>query len=164
MEYENHYASNGKGNLGVTLGAIGTGLGVLSGGLGNILGGGWNNSGNGCGCSSENTVVNRYELGMQNEITNKDMEISFLRSRDAAKEDNLKLYQYVDGRLRGIEAQIAQQAVVNAQITANVSCMQGQIAMLSGLTKTVIPIGNVCPSPMPEFNSWTAPAAAASGA
>lgn len=27
------YASNGKGNLGVTLGAIGTGLGVLGGGL-----------------------------------------------------------------------------------------------------------------------------------
>ena len=33
------YASNGKGNLGVTLGAIGTGLGVLGGGLGNLLGG-----------------------------------------------------------------------------------------------------------------------------
>lgn len=32
------YASNGKGNLGVTLGAIGTGLGVLNGGLGGILG------------------------------------------------------------------------------------------------------------------------------
>ena len=27
------YASNGKGNLGVTLGAIGTGLGVLRSGL-----------------------------------------------------------------------------------------------------------------------------------
>ena len=33
------YASNGKGNLGVTLGAIGTGLGVLNGGLGGILSG-----------------------------------------------------------------------------------------------------------------------------
>lgn len=42
------YASNGKGNLGVTLGAIGTGLGVLNGGLGSLFGG-W---GNGC---SENT-------------------------------------------------------------------------------------------------------------
>ena len=28
------YASNGKGNLGVTLGAIGTGLGVFGGGHG----------------------------------------------------------------------------------------------------------------------------------
>lgn len=37
------YASNGKGNLGVTLGAIGTGLGLLDGGaniVGKLLGGG----------------------------------------------------------------------------------------------------------------------------
>lgn len=33
------YASNGKGNLGVTLGAIGTGLGVFGGGLSNLFGG-----------------------------------------------------------------------------------------------------------------------------
>ena len=38
------YASNGKGNLGVTLGAIGTGLGVLGSNiLGNGLGGLFNN-------------------------------------------------------------------------------------------------------------------------
>jgi hypothetical protein len=46
---------------------------------------------------------------------------------------------------------------VNSQLTANISCMQTSIAGLMGLTKTVIPIGNVCPSPMPEFNSWVAP-------
>lgn len=150
MEYENHYSSNGKGNLGVTLGAIGTGLGVLNGGLGNILGGVNTNC-------SENQCVNRYELGMQNEITNKDMEIAFLRGRDASKTDDLEMYKYVDGRLRGIEAQICQQAVTNAQITANISCMQNTIATLTGLTKTIIPIDNVCPAPMPQFNSWTAP-------
>ena len=150
MEYENHYSSNGKGNLGVTLGAIGTGLGVLNGGLGNILGGVNTNC-------SENQCVNRYELGMQNEITNKDMEIAFLRGRDASKTDDLEMYKYVDGRLRGIEAQICQQAVTNAQITANISCMQNTIATLTGLTKTNIPIDNVCPAPMPQFNSWTAP-------
>ena len=150
MEYENHYSSNGKGNLGVTLGAIGTGLGVLNGGLGNILGGVNTNC-------SENQCVNRYELGMQNEITNKDMEIAFLRGRDASKTDDLEMYKYVDGRLRGIEAQICQQAVTNAQITANISCMQNTIATLTGLTKTIIPIDKVWPAPMPQFNSWTAP-------
>ena len=36
---EIQYASNGKGNLGVTLGAIGTGLAVLGGQNGNLLGG-----------------------------------------------------------------------------------------------------------------------------
>lgn len=150
MEYENHYSSNGKGNLGVTLGAIGTGLGVLNGGLGNILGGVNTNC-------SENQCVNRYELNMQNDITNKDMEIAYLRGRDASKTDDLEMYKYVDGRLRGIEAQICQQAVTNAQITANISCMQNTIATLTGLTKTIIPIDNVCPAPMPQFNSWTAP-------
>jgi hypothetical protein len=142
--------------LGLSIGALG--LEVLKGGLGGILGNG------GCACS-ENAAVNRYELGMQNDITNRDMEIAYLKGRDAAKTDSLELYKYVDGRFRGIEAQIASQAVVNAQITANISCMQNSIAAINGLTKTVIPIGNVCPEPMQRYNSWTAPTAtAAAGA
>jgi hypothetical protein len=79
--------------------------------------------------------VNRYELGLQNDITNKDMEIAYLKGRDAAKTDSLELYKYVDGRFRAVEAQIASQAVVNAQITANLSCLQTSVAALSGLTK-----------------------------
>jgi hypothetical protein len=35
--------------------------------------------------------------------------------------------------------------------------MQGNIAQLLSLTKTVVPIGNICPEPMPLYNSWTAP-------
>lgn len=85
------------------------------------------------------------------------MEIAYLKGRDAAKTDSIELYRYVDGRFNAIEGQIAAQAVVNAQITANISCMQNSIAALNGLTKTVIPIGNVCPEPMQRYNSWTAP-------
>jgi hypothetical protein len=103
--------------------------------------------------------VNRYELGLQKEITNKDMEIAYLKGRDAAKTDTLELYRYIDGKFNAVEGQIAAQAVVNAQITANISCMQSSIAALQGLTKTVIPITNVCPEPMAKFNSWTAPTA-----
>jgi hypothetical protein len=104
-------------------------------------------------------AVNRYELAQQTTISQKDMEIAYLKGRDAAKTDSLELYKYVDGRFRAVEAQIASQAVVNAQITANISCMQSAISTLQGLTKTVIPIANVCPQPMPEYNSWTAPTA-----
>lgn len=153
MEYENahNFASKGVGNAGLTLGVIGSALGVLNnGGLGGILGGG------NCGCS-DNVAVNRYELGLQNTITNKDMEIAYLKGRDAAKSDSLELYKYVDGRFRDVESQICQQSVINAQVAANISCMQGAIDTLNGLTKTVIPIGNVCPAPMPQYNSWTAP-------
>ena len=121
---------------------------------GSGLGLGSHASGNG-----ENAPVNRYELGLQKEITNKDMEIAYLKGRDAAKTDTLELYRYIDGKFNAVEGQIAAQAVVNAQITANISCMQSSIAALQGLTKTVIPITNVCPEPMAKFNSWTAPTA-----
>lgn len=155
MEMENRYGSKGVAGAGLGLGIAGTALGVLNGGLGNVLGGlgGW---GGGC---SDNIPVNRYEMDQQKELINKDMEIAYLKGRDAAKTDSLELYKYVDGRFRGIEAQIASQAVVNAQITANISCMQNTLNTLSGLTKTVVPIDNVCPAPMPQYNSWTAPTA-----
>lgn len=149
MEF--NYASKGVAGAGLGLGIAGTALGLLNngGGLGGLLGG---NCANG-----DNAPVNRYELGLQNTITNKDMEIAYLKGREAAKSDSLELYRYVDGRFNAIEGQIAAQAVVNAQITANISCMQNSIAALNGLTKTVIPIGNVCPEPMQRYNSWTAP-------
>jgi hypothetical protein len=138
--------------LGLSIGAGALALNNASGGglLGGLFGGG------NCACS-ENMAVNRYELNQQKEITNRDMEIAYLKGRDAAKTDSLELYKYVDGRFRGIEAQIASQAVVNAQVTANLGCLQNTVAALSALTKTVIPITNVCPEPMAKYNSWTAP-------
>lgn len=147
---EMNFASKGVAGAGLGLGIAGTALGLLTnGGLGGILGGG--------AVCHENVPVNRYELGLSNEITNKDMEIAYLKGRDAAKTDSLELYKYVDGRFRVIESQIAAQAVVNAQVTANISCIQNSVAALSSLTKTVIPITNVCPEPMPAYNSWVAP-------
>lgn len=148
---EMNYASRGVGNAGLTTGVIGTALGAINSGIfGNLFGNG------NCVCS-ENMPVNRYELDQQKELINRDTEIAYLKGRDAAKSDSLELYKYIDGRFRGVEAQIANQAVVNAQITANLSCMQTAISALQSLTKTVIPIGNVCPEPMARFNSWTAP-------
>lgn len=152
------YASRGVGNAGLTTGIIGTSLGALNSGIFNGLGGIF--GGNNCGCS-DNMAVNRYELGLEQSNAAKDARISLLESTITTDKKMLDMYQYVDGRLRNIEAQISQQAVVNAQITANLSCMQSNIASLMGLTKTVIPIDSVCPAPMPQFNSWTAPTAAA---
>ena len=131
---------------GLTTGIIGTALGVLNnGGLGNILGGGW---GNNCGGAM---------FAWERELSCKDAEIGSLKADLATDRKILELYQYVDGRMRNIEGQLAQQAVVNAQITANISCMQNQIATLNGLTKTVIPIASICPEPMARYNSWVAP-------
>lgn len=146
---EMNFASRALGGTALGFGVAGTALNLLNGnGGGGLLGGLFG------GCHGG---VNHYELAQETELANRDMEIAYLRSRDAAKSDALELYKYVDGRLRGIEAQICNQAVVNAQITANISCMQTAIAGLQALTRTVIPIGNVCPEPMPALNSWTAP-------
>ena len=152
----NDYARKGVAGAGLGLGIAGTALGVMNGmgGCGNGLLGGLFNNGN---CCHENTMVNRYELGLEQSNAAKDSKIALLESTIHTNDKILEVYGYIDGRLRGIEGQIAQQAVVNAQLTANISCMQGSIAQLMGLTKTIIPISNVCPEPMPQYNSWTAP-------
>lgn len=152
------FASNAKGNAALTTGIIGT-AGAALPLLNGLLGG----MGGNCGCS-EDHFVNRYELGLHDEIAAKDSKISLLESNIYVDSKIADVYERLNTKIGGLEAQICQQAVVNAQVTANISCMQNAINVLNGLTKTVIPIGNVCPSPMPEFNSWTAPTAPTTGA
>ncbi len=156
MEYENHYASKGVAGTALGFGIGGAALGLLNGnGLRGLFG---NNCNSGC---SEDHAVNRYELGLQQEIAAKDSKISLLESNIYVDSKIADVYERLNTKIGGLEAQMCQQAVVNAQITANISCMQNTINTLQGLTKTVIPITSVCPEPMPQYNSWTAPTAAA---
>lgn len=141
MEYENKFAaaSNGKANLGVTLGAIGTGLGILGGGWGNIL----NANGN-CGCN-EDHYVNRYEAGQSARIAELETEVKLRDSNIYTDSKILDLYKYVDGKFACVEAQIGQQAVYNATNNANYNCLANQVAQLQALTKIVIPNSSICP-------------------
>lgn len=153
MEYENRYASKGVAGTGLGLGIAGTALGLLAGN------GGLNLFGN-CGCNNgcgDNAMVNRYEATQNARIAELETEVKLRDSNIYTDNKILALYQYVDGKIQGIEGQICQQNVLNAQVTANIACMQGAINTLQGLTKTIIPIDNVCPAPMPQYNSWTAP-------
>lgn len=147
------YASNGKGNLGVTLGAIGTGLGVLGGGLGNLLGG-WGMAP--AAVCSENTPVSRYELNQQKTISEKDMEISYWRGQDETNRKITESYSKLENRLIGLAAEVRankdeqvainmQQAVYNGTNTATIGCIQAQVNQLLGLTKLVVPNASVCP-------------------
>lgn len=156
------YASLSKANAALTTGIIGTagtGLGLLS----NLLGL------NGCGCAaqasahgcSEDHHVTRYDAAKDAEIARLTTEISLRDASTFTMNEMNKLRNYVDGKFDAVNAQLCSQAVVNAQVTANLSCMQGQIAVLNGLTKTIIPASSICPPVMPEFNSWTAPTAGA---
>jgi hypothetical protein len=150
MEYENKYASKGVAGTGLGLGIAGTALGLLAGN------GGLNLLGNNCG-SGDNAYVNRYEATQNARIAELETEVKLRDSNIYTDNKILALYQYVDGKIQGIEGQLCQQNVLNAQVTANIACMQGAINTLQGLTKTIIPIDNVCPAPMPQYNSWTAP-------
>ena len=149
------YASKGLGGTALGFGIGSAALSLMNnGGLGGLFGG----CGNGCGCG-ENAYVNRYEAGKDSRIAELETEVKLRDANFYTLGEMGKLRDYVDRRFEGVNAAANAQAVVNAQVAANLSCMQGNIATLMGLTKTAIPIDNVCPPPMPQYNSWTAPTA-----
>jgi hypothetical protein len=151
VEFEGKDNTRGIAVGGLTTGIIGSALGLLNGGnLGGILGGG--------NCNT-NHYVNRYEADQAAKLADAESRIRLLESNIYTDSKIADVYERLNTKIAGVEAQICAQAVVNAQVTANLSCLQNTVATLSGLTKTVIPIGNVCPAPMPQYNSWTAPTA-----
>ena len=156
------FASNAKGNAALTTGIIGTSLSAMNalgnGGFGNVLGGLF---GGGCGCNVANAPVNRYELGLENENARLHSEIALRDANIYNDQKLLEVYKYFDGKIEGINAKLCEQAVFNAAQTAAMNCMGSQIQQLYGLTKLIVPATNICPSPMPEFNSWAAPTATA---
>ena len=108
------FASNAKGNAGVTLGTIGTALGGLNalsgnGGLGNLFGG-W--GGGNCNCH-ENMPVNRYEAAQSARIAELETEVKLRDSNIYTDGKMLELYKYFDGELKGVRAALCDQAVHN---------------------------------------------------
>ena len=135
------FASKGVAGAGLGLGIAGTALGLLNGGAGllNIHSGM-----SGCGCS-ENTAVNRYELGLNQEIAAKDARIGLLESQVYVDQKLTDVVKDYTAQINNLQAQISQQAVYNATMNGTVSCIQGQIAQLQSLTKLVVPNSSVCP-------------------
>jgi len=127
---EVQYATNGKGNLGVTLGAIGTGLGAVSaaGGLAGLLGLAPQNN------DPNEKPVTRYEMSLIRDALAKDTEIAALKSQ-----------MYTDNKIAGVQAEISAQAVWNATQEGVIRCQAQQLAQLFGMTKLTIPNGNVSP-------------------
>ena len=149
VEVEN-YASKGVAGAGLGLGIAGTALGLLqNGSLGGILGGVG-------GCNS-NHYVNRYEAEQAARIAELETAVKLRDANAYTLGEMDKIRNYVDAKFDAVNAQLCSQAVINAQVTANLSCLQNTVNTLSNMTKTVIPIGNICPEPMPQYNSWTAP-------
>ncbi len=154
------FASNGKGNLGVTLGAIGTGLGVLGNGLGGLFGNSYTVNG-----QSVQQWVSKEEFTQQQTISSLESENAILKAEKDSNQKMIEIYERLDTKSRNIEKDLSEfkaaQGIINAQVGANIAVAQNNILSmqteLASLTKTIIPIDNVCPQPMKLYNSWTAP-------
>ena len=148
------YGSKGVAGAGLGLGIAGTALGVLNGGvLPNLFGTGRTSS---C-CDGDNAPVNRYDAAKDARIAALETEVKLRDANTFTMGEMGKLRDYVDGKFARVDAALCQQAVHNATNDAVLGCIQGQVAQLMSLTKCIIPADNICPSPMPQYNSWTAP-------
>lgn len=152
VEVEKEWASRGVAGAGLGLGIAGTALGLLqNGSLGGILGGN-----NNCGGSA---YVTRYDSEKDARIAMLETEVKLRDANTYTLGEVNKMRNYVDSKFDAINAQLCSQAVVNAQVAANLSCLQNTVNTLSGMTKTIIPITNICPEPQLRYNSWQAPTA-----
>lgn len=166
MDIENRYATRGVGGtaLGLSIGALA--LMALGGGIGNLLGGfrppnnGGSNSGDMAMAASLLTAINGIgnhscgdgyvttrEAALTREIADKDSRIGHLESTIYTDSKIADVYERLNTKIGVIEAQIGQQAVYNATNSSVLGCLQGQVASLMALTKTVIPIDSICPTP-----------------
>ena len=138
MEHENNYASKGVAGAGLGLGIAGTALGLMSGGLNGI--GLFGNN-----CSGDNAAVNRYEATQAARISELETEVKLRDANFYTLQEMGKFRDYVDGRIERVERELCDQKVYNATNTAAISCIQGQVAQLMGLTKLIVPNASICP-------------------
>lgn len=140
------YASHAVGTAGLTTGIIGTSLGALNalGGLGNMAGLFGNRNCNneaaaamlgaglagpyGWGCCSENQLVNRYELQLQQKIAEKDSQIALRDANTYNDQKTIELYKYIDGQLKEIRATLCDQAVHNQRTEDSFALARQDIA------------------------------------
>ena len=145
------FASNGKGNLGVTLGAVGTGLGVLGNGLlGSGLFNGWGNlmGRRGC-CNESDEFVTRYDAGKDARIATLEQQVALGQAEKYTDQKMIDVYSKLESRINAVERQVsdnaAAQGIINATIGSSVSVLQNQVAQIMSLTKLVVPNTSVCP-------------------
>lgn len=174
MNENNEYASKALATTGTVLGGTSLGLNLLNGSLGALFGGGCNHHAN----------------SMTLALSEKDSKIARLESEKYSDSKTQELYNYtvsqneklsnflcgLDKRVTAVEvsAPLREQIIDGkiAQVADKAACccnttnaaLANLSAVVNSITKTIIPIGSVCPQPMPALNSWTAPTTATTGA
>lgn len=147
MEVERNDNVRGIAGAGLGLGIAGTALGLLNGGgLGNLLGiNPYGVPANGMVMPSESTPVNRYEAAQAARISALETEVKLRDANTFTMGEMGKLRDYVDGKFAKVEHELCDQRVFNATQIGTISCIQGQIDQLMGLTKLVVPNSSICP-------------------
>lgn len=164
MEVERNDNVRGIAGAGLGLGIAGTALGLLNGGgLGNLLGiNPYGVPANGMVMPSESTPVNRYEAAQAARIAALETEVKLRDANTFTMGEMGKLRDYVDGKFAKVEHELCDQRVFNATQIGTISCIQGQIAQLMGLTKLVVPNSSICPG-WGDVTVSVTPAAATTG-
>lgn len=141
VEVDRNYASKGQANLNTVLGSLGTAgfVANMLPNLGNIFNGNCN------GVCNENMPVNRYEAAQSARIAALETEVKLRDANFYTIGEIGKLRDYVDGKFAKVEGELCEQKVFNATQIGTISCIQGQIAQLMGLTKLVVPNSSICP-------------------
>lgn len=146
------FASKGLGGTALGFGIAGTAMSALNGGLQNLLGGvlGGNNQnavnalaelglaasllgGNAkcCGGCNETIGATRYDLGIMNQMAQKDATIARLEVSQETDKKILELYKYIDGKDKVTGETIAQiaaaQAVQNQKINDNMKFIEADL-------------------------------------
>lgn len=86
------------------------------------------------GCS-ENHLVNRYEASQAARIAELETEVKLRDANTYTDQKSLEVYKYIDNRLRGIESQICDQAVVNQRTADSFALASADLAAVKSELK-----------------------------
>lgn len=173
------FASKGVAGAGLGLGIAGTALGLLNNGglnLGGILGG--NTAGGvALGVMAEKDAkiaeltAEKYADGVGKEV--------YAQSRNENAALRTEMYAYIKPladeaannrvqvarleeqmhcmeKTRSLEKQLLESQIncVASNAAQGIAALQ---AVVGKITNTIVPASAICPAPMPQYNSWTAP-------
>lgn len=115
-----------------------------------------NCTGNCAGNCAGNAMVNRYEMGLVQELAAKDAKIGLLEADNYTDKKIVEVYKDLHGQIKELAGEVRanykeqsdinrEQAVYNGVNTATVSCIKGQVEELLALAPRKIANDSVCP-------------------
>ena len=108
MEYTARQGTTALGIIGTALGGLAVAGGPVLAALGNRSA-----AATAQAACSENQLINRYEAAQAARIAELETEVKLRDANTYTDQKILQTYQYVDGRMRDLEADLSAQKVIN---------------------------------------------------